>query len=68
MFSEVKQSEKVYCPEKPDALFNHLDISKTLKDLDYKPQYSYIDWLKDFKLEEEKNRFERLWGIREDYK
>lgn len=67
VFSDVKRSEKVYCPEKPDALFNHLDISKTIKDLDYKPQYSYIDWLRDFKLEEEMNRFEKLWGTREDY-
>lgn len=67
VFAENKKSEKVYCPEKPDALFNHLDISKTIRDLDYQPQYSYIDWLEDFKLEEEKNRFERLWGVREDY-
>lgn len=67
VFSDVKRSEKVYCPEKPDALFNHLDISKTIKDLDYKPQYSYIDWLRDFKLEEEMNRFEKLWGTRDDY-
>lgn len=34
VFSDAKRSEKVYCPEKPDALFNHLDISKTIKDLD----------------------------------
>lgn len=67
VFSDAKRSEKVYCPEKPDALFNHLDISKTIKDLDYKPQYSYIDWLRDFKLEEEMNRFEKLWGTRDDY-
>ena len=67
VFSDAKRSEKVYCPEKPDALFNHLDISKTIKDLDYKPQYSYMDWLRDFKLEEEMNRFEKLWGTRDDY-
>ena len=67
VFTDAKRSEKVYCPEKPDALFNHLDISKTIKDLDYKPQYSYIDWLRDFKLEEEMNRFEKLWGTRDDY-
>ena len=67
VFTEKKRSEKIYCPEKPNALFNHLDISKTVKDLNYNPQYSYLDWLKDFKLEEEINRFERLWGVRENY-
>lgn len=67
VFTEDKKSEKIYCPEKPDALFNHLDISKTVADLNYNPHYSYIEWLKDFKLEEENNRFEKLWGTREDY-
>lgn len=67
VFGENKKSEKVYCPNKPNALFNHLDISKTIKELNYSPKYSYIDWLRDFKQEEELNRFEKLWGVKEDY-
>ena len=67
IFTKEKKSKKVYCPEKPDALFNHLDISNTIKELGYSPKYSYIDSLVDFKKEMELNRFEKLWGVREDY-
>lgn len=67
VFTQDIKSEKVYCPEKPNALFNHLDISKTITELNYSPQYSYIDWLRDFEIEEEQNRFVKLWGNKEDY-
>lgn len=67
VFTKDKKSNKIYCPEKPDALFNHLDISKTISELGYSPKYSYIDSLKDFKKELETNRFELLWGKRSDY-
>ena len=67
VFTKDKQSKKIYRPDKPDALFNHLDISKTIKELNYSPGYSYIDWLKDFKTEEQANRFKTLWGKSEDY-
>lgn len=62
VFTKGKKSKKIHRPDKPNALFNHLDISKTVKELGYAPKYGYIDWLKDFKEEEEKNRFEKLWG------
>jgi UDP-glucose 4-epimerase len=67
VFSRGKKSPKIYCPEKPNALFNHLDISKTISELGYAPKYSYMDWLIDFKKEEELNRFRLLWGDKEDY-
>ena len=67
VFTEGKKSNKVYLPEKPNALFNHLDISKTIKELGYSPKYSYIDWLNDFKKEMQENRFKLLWGTRKDY-
>ena len=67
VFAKDKKSEKIYRPDKPDALFNCLDITKTKEQLGYNPQYSYIDWLKDFKKEQEENRFELLWGKEEDY-
>lgn len=64
VFTEEKRSKKIYRPDKPDALFNHLDISKTISDLGYSPKYSYKDWLIDFKEEERLYRFEKLWGQR----
>lgn len=67
VFTEDKKSNKIYCPDKPNALFNHLDISKTIEDLGYNPQYNYLGWLRDFKEEEKNNRFEKLWGNRNDY-
>lgn len=67
VFTECKKSKKIYCPDKPDALFNHLDITKTVNELGYAPKYSYIDWLKDFKEEMKNERFAKLWGTKCDY-
>lgn len=67
VFSEETKSKKVLRPDKPNALFNHLDISKTIEDLGYNPKFTYIEWLKDFKKEMEENRFELIWGKRSDY-
>lgn len=67
VFTKDKKSSKIMRPDKPDALFNHLDISKTIKELGYAPKYSHIEWLRDFKKEMEENRFESLWGTRSDY-
>ena len=68
VFTNDKQSKKIYRPDKPNALLNHLDISKTITELGYAPKYNYIDWLKDFKKEEQLNRFKSLWGDPSDYK
>lgn len=65
VFTQEKKSKKIYRPDKPDALFNHLDISKTLAELGYSPDYDYIGWLKDFKEEEKQERFAKLWGKKE---
>lgn len=67
VFTEGKRSKKIYCPDKRDALFNHLDISKTIEELGYAPKYSYIDWLKDFKKEMNEEPMAQLWGRKEDY-
>lgn len=67
VFTDGKKSKKIYRPDKPDALFNHLDISKTINDLGYDPQYDYLGWLKDFKKELDENRFKLLWGETFDY-
>lgn len=67
VFTNGKKSNKVYRPDKPDALFNHLDITKTIKDLGYEPKFSYLDWLRDFKEEEKLERFAKMWGKFEDF-
>lgn len=67
IFTKEKKSRKIYRPDMPDTLFNHLDISKTVAELGYNPQYEYLDWLRDFKEEERLNRFEELWGSKNDY-
>ena len=38
-----------------------MDIENARKDLGYEPEYSYIDYLKDYKLEQEYKRFDELW-------
>lgn len=62
------RSEVIYCPEKPDPLQNAFDVTKTFSELNYRPKYSYIDQLKDFKHEMETEPFALLWGTKDDYK
>lgn len=61
------KSEIIYCPEKPDPLQNAFDITKTINDLHYTPQYSYIEQLIDFKHEMEIEPFAQLWGKKDDF-
>lgn len=56
-----KKSKIVFCPEKVNAREYEIDISNTCKELGYKPRYTYIDYLKDFKREMEENRFRQLY-------
>ena len=62
VFGDPKKSHIVYCPEKrnntPSFLF---DMSKAHEDFGFVPQYtSYIDMMKDYKMEMESKRWERL--------
>ncbi|MDE7033193.1 MAG: hypothetical protein K2O79_08320, partial [Muribaculaceae bacterium] len=59
--------ELIYCPEKPDPLENAFSMEKTFRDLDWRPQYSYLDQLRDFKHEMETDPMAGLWGVRADY-
>lgn len=56
-----------YDENKPDTLQSMLDCSKTKEQLGYKPQYSYIKMLEDFKHEMETEPFSKLWGNRSYY-
>lgn len=68
VFSKNNQKSKiVYRTDKPDSPQYIMDISKTIKELGYLPEYDYIKSLIDLKKEMEINRFEKLWGKPEDY-
>lgn len=61
------RSKILYDDSKPDTLQSILDMSKTQKELGYKPQYSYIDMLKDIKKEMEEEPFAVLWNTGDYY-
>lgn len=61
-------SEVIYVPNKPDPLENAFDMSKTFGDFpSYRPKYSYLDQLRDFKHEMDTEPMAQLWGRKEDY-
>lgn len=63
-----KPSEILYCPEKPDPLQNAFDMTQTFEDFpSYRPEYNYVDQLKDFKKEMEEEPMRQLWGAKSDY-
>lgn len=69
VFSPKDNKSKIsYRPDMANALQAHFDITKTSAELKYKPRFSYLDSLIDFKKEMELNRFEKLWGKEEKYK
>ena len=59
--SDDRKSKLVYCPEKTSARQYDIDISKTERELGYEPDYSYKDYLEDFKVEMQLNRFKELF-------
>lgn len=68
VFSDSEnRSDVVYRPDKPDSDNFIYDISKAKDELNYNPEFSYVDSLIAFKKEMELNRFEQLWGKEEDY-
>lgn len=61
-------SQIIYKPEMPDPLENAFSMEKTFRDLKWKPQYTYIEQLRDFKNEMETEPMSGLWGTKDDYK
>lgn len=61
------KSPIVLKPEMPNARQFIHDISKTQNELGYDPEYDYLKLLNAFKREMATERFERLWGKRNDY-
>lgn len=56
-----------YDNTKPDTLQSILDWSKTEKELGYKPEYTFLKMMRDFKEEMEKEPFAQLWGTGKYY-
>ena len=65
--NEDKKSNILYRSDMPDSPQYIMDISKTIKNLEYQPQYFYIRSLIDLKMERKVNRFKKLWGKEIDY-
>ncbi len=64
---EHKTSEKVFCPDKPDTPQNLLDSTKTVRDLLWKPSYSWVDACIDMKREMATEPLAELWGNSDIY-
>lgn len=47
------KSDIIMRPDMPNSPQYIMDIEPAVRDLGYKPQYNYIDMLKDFKFEME---------------
>ncbi|MDY2633658.1 MAG: NAD(P)-dependent oxidoreductase [Prevotella sp.] len=62
-----KNAKIIYCPNKSSSQQFVLDIRKTVEELGYIPQYSWKDYLVDFKEEMETQRFSKIWGKESDY-
>lgn len=62
-----KKSKIIYDNTKPDTLQSMLDWSKTKKDLNYIPEYTYLKMLEDFKLEMQLEPFAKLWNSSKYY-
>lgn len=62
-----KKSPIIYRPEKQDSLQAAFDISKTQQELNYSPQFSYLESLKDLYQEMQEEPFAQLWGKKDDY-
>ena len=55
-------SEIITKPEGSGFVSFVMDIDNAREDLGYEPAYDYISYLKDYKAEQESNRFKEIWG------
>jgi Nucleoside-diphosphate-sugar epimerases len=64
---KYKQSEIRYKPEMKSSPQFILDISKSIKELGYKPIYNYLKYFEDFKNEMLREPFAKLWGYKNNF-
>ena len=55
------KSQIIYKPEASSFTSFVMDIGNAKSDLGYKPEYTYLKYLKDYKKEQELKRFDDLW-------
>ena len=58
VFDDKKQSKILMAPEMRNAPQYIMCIDEAVKDLGYKPMYSYMEMLRDMKKERELHRFD----------
>lgn len=56
-----KKSEIISKPEGAGFVSFVMDIDKARTELGYEPEYTYLKYLKDYKIEKEMKRFDALW-------
>lgn len=54
---ENKKSKIIECPDKKDCIDFVMNIENAKEELSYEPQYDYIRYLEDYKIEMKLNRF-----------
>lgn len=59
--SQEKQSEIIPVPEKPGFVSFVMDIENATEELGYVPQYTYLEYLEDYKKERIAKRFDAMW-------
>lgn len=63
IFSPKGQPSRIIpCPEKASFTSFVMDIDNAKKDLGYSPQYDYMTYLRDYKEEMKRKRFDSLWA------
>lgn len=62
VFSPVGKKSKIIEVEDGDSFTSFvMDIENAVKELKYKPEYTYIKYLEDYKKEQQLQKFEKLW-------
>lgn len=59
---ENSPSQIIEKPDKTGFVSFVMDISNAKTNLGYEPEYTYIKYLEDYKMEREKKRFNELWS------
>lgn len=68
VFSPIgAKSQIIYKPDMPSSPQFILDVSKTIADVGFNPQYDYMAYLHDFRKEMYDEPFKLLWGESSDY-
>ena len=62
--TEDNKSEIIEVPDKPTFDSFVMDISNAKEELGYRPEYTYIKYLEDYKKEQQAKRFDDMWKMK----